>query len=649
MIRGEPGMGKTALLEYLAAAPCRVARTAGVQAEMELAFAGLHQLCLPMLDHLDRLPPPQRTALCIALGMAEGAAPDRFLVGLAVLNLVSDVASDGPLLCLVDDEQWLDRASAHVLAFVARRLGAESVGLVFAAREPSDAVAGLPALVVRGLRGGDARALLDSVMVARLDPRVRDQIVAETRGNPLALLEVQRGLTADELAGGFGVPAAARFSAAVEELFSSRIAALPDQTRQLLLLAAAEPTGDSALMWRAATRLGIDHEAAVPAIEAELTSFATRVKFRHPLVRSAAYRSAPLQHRRQVHSVLAETTDAEADPDRRAWHLANAVSGPDDDVAAELERSAERAHARGGIGAAAAFLERAAMLTVDRAKRGERALAAASAKVQAGAFDVALDLLAMAEIEQLSDLQLARADLVRARIAFVTSRGSDAPPLLLKAAKQLESIDVAMSRATYMDAMTAAMFAGRLAVGGNVVDVAEAAQAAPHDPEPAQLPDLLLDWLITHYTQGYVSAVPALRTALAAFDDAHLATGEQLGSVFLAATAAYYAWDDVRLEVLSHKHVQLARDTGALSDVPLALSSRAIALLFFGELVAAAGVVDELAVAQEATQSDLAPYAALGLAALRGDHEQASSAHPTHRSGGPSTRRGQRTHRRMVG
>lgn len=623
VIRGEPGVGKTALMEYLAdSADCRVARTAGVQAEMELAYAGLHQLCSPMLGRLDELPAPQRSALRTALGMTEGAPPDRFLVGLAVLNLLAVVAADRPLVCLVDDQQWLDSASAQVLAFVARRLGTEGVGLVFAARVPSGAVAGIPALVLRGLRGPDAHALLNSALSAPLDPRIHDQIVAETRGNPLALLEVPRGLSADELAGGFGLPGAVRISTEMEEIFRSRIASLPDQTQRLLLLAAAEPTGDSGLMWRAASELGIGPEAAAPAVEAELSTFATRVKFRHPLVRSAAYGSAPLQDRQQVHRALAAATDAELDPDRRAWHRANAADGPDEHIAAELDRSADRAQARGGIGAAAAFLERAATLSVNPAQRGERALAAASAKVQIGAFDGALDLLAMAETQHLTDLQQAKSDLVRAQIAFATSHGSDAAPLLLKAAKRLQSIEPTLSRDTYINAMLAAMFAGRLAVGANVVDVARAAQAAPPPPGTRQLPDLLLDWLTIHYTDGYVAGRSAQRELLIALD-AEPSPDEQLIWLLLASGATHYAWDDDRFEVVTSRHVELTRNRGALSDIPLALSSRATALMFFGDLAGVEAVVDELRAAHDATGSSLAPYAPLGLAAMRGDHETA--------------------------
>ena len=398
VVHGEPGVGKTALLEYLAgqAPGCRVVRAAGVQSEMELAFAVLHQLCAPMLDRLDRLPVPQRDALRTAFGLSAGLAPDRFLVGLAVLGLLSEVAEERPLVCIVDDEQWLDSASAQVLAFVARRLGAESVGLVFGARVPTGDLAGLPELVVEGLREDDARALLDSALTGPLDARVRDQIVAETHGNPLVLLELPRGLTAAELAGGFGLPGAVPLSGSIEESFRRRIEALPAETRRLLLLAAADPTGDPVLVWRAAGRLGIGAEAAAPAVEAGLAEFGVRVRFRHPLVRSVAYRSAPAQERQLAHAALAEATDPAIDPDRRAWHLAQAAPRPDEDIAAELERSAGRAQARGGLAAAAAFLERAVMLTPDPSRRAGRALAAANTKFAAGAFDAAQDLLAVA-------------------------------------------------------------------------------------------------------------------------------------------------------------------------------------------------------------------------------------------------------------
>ena len=622
VLHGEPGVGKTALLDYLAghAPGCRVARAGGAQSEMELAFAALHQLCAPMLTHLDELPAPQRDALRIAFGTSAGPPPDRFLVGLAVLSLLSEVASELPLLCLIDDEQWLDHASAQVLAFVARRLDAESVGLVFAARVPSGDLAGLPELALGGLRDADARALLDSVLPGLLDTRVRDQLVAETQGNPLALLELPRGLTPAQLAGGFGMPGTVPLAGSIEDSFRRRVGALPDQARQLLLLAAADPTGDPALVWRAAERLGIGTEAAGPAAEADLAEFGTRVRFRHPLVRSAVYQSAPARDRQQVHRALADVTDARLDPDRRAWHRAQAAPGPDEDVAAELERSASRAQARGGLGAAAAFLRQAAMLTLDPVRRAGWALAAARLKIQAGAFDMARDLLAMAESGPLTDLQQAHADLVRAQLAYVTSRGSDAPQLLLQAARRLKPIDVSLSRATYLDALAAGIFAGRLASpGSSVLEVARAATDAPPSPvQPPRAPDLLLDGLAAEYNDGCAAAVPTLRTALTGFGDG-MPPDEERHWLWLASITAMRVWDDDCLDALSVRHVQLAREAGALSELPLALVTRAYMLVFAGELTAAATLAEEAQAVKEATGSGLAPYAGLALAAFRGD------------------------------
>src|SRR5271166_5205660 len=399
VVRGDPGMGKTVLLDHLAgrARGCRVARAVGVQSEMELAFAGLHQLCAPILSRAGRLPVPQRDALRTAFGIAAGPPPDRFLLGLAVLSLLSGVAGERPLICLVDDAQWLDQASAQALGFVARRLAADPVGVVFAAREPGPELAGLPELVVEGLGEGDARALLDSALAGPLDERVRDQIVAETQGNPLALLELPRGLTMDELAGGFGLPGAAALTGRIEESFRRQLDALSPEAQRLLQLAAAEPSGDPILVWRAAGRLGIPLQAGVAAADAGLAEFGLRVRFRHPLLRSAAYRSASVRDRQELHGALAEVTDPQADPDRRAWHRAQAAAGPDEEVAAELEHSAGRAQARGGLAAAGAFLERSVLLTVDPARRAERALAAAQANLRAGAFDKALELLVTAE------------------------------------------------------------------------------------------------------------------------------------------------------------------------------------------------------------------------------------------------------------
>ena len=436
VLRGEPGVGKTALLDWAvgSAAGLRVARVAGVESEMELAFAALQQLCVPMLDKLECLPDPQRAALGVAFGLETGAAPDRFLVGLAALGLLSEVAEQQPLLCVVDDAQWLDRASAQALAFVARRLLAEPVALVFATHEPGEEFRGLPELLVGGLRDGDARELLSSVAGGPLDERVRDRILAETRGNPLALLELPRGVP-----GVPGVAGAPGSPGRIEESFRRRLEVLPAATRRLLLVAAAEPTGEPGLVWRAAQLLGIGAEVLAPAADAGLLAIGERVMFRHPLVRSAAYRAAPAPERRAAHQALAGATDPQADPDRRAWHRAQATLGPDEDVASELEHSAGRAEARGGLAAAAAFLERSAALTLDPVRRAERALAAAQATYQAGAFDATLALLATAEAGPPDQLRRARADLLRGQIAFSSSRGSDAPPLLLKAARSIRA------------------------------------------------------------------------------------------------------------------------------------------------------------------------------------------------------------------
>jgi hypothetical protein len=497
VLRGEPGIGKTALLEYAieSASGFWTGRADGVESEMELAFAALHQLCAPMLDRLDRLPDPQRDALGVALGLRAGQAPDRFLVGLAVLSLLSEVAGERPLLCVVDDAQWLDRASAQALAFVARRLLAEPVALIFATREPGGEFTGLPELLVQGLADTDARVLLDSVLHVPLDELVCDRIVAETQGNPLALVELPRGLTAEELAGGFGVLTAPALPGRIEQSFLRRCEALPPAARELLLVAAAEPAGDPVLVWRAAARLGIRPDAAAAAEAEGLLAIGARVRFRHPLVRSAVCRDASPQQWRAVHEALAEVTDPQADPDRRAWHLAEAAPEPDEEVAAELERSAGRAQARGGVAAAAAFLERAVTLTADPARRADRVLAAAEAKLQVGAFDAALGLLAAAEAGPLDERQRARAELLRGQVAAVSGRVMDAPPLLLKAARQFEPLDLAMARQTYLEALGAALGAGRLAVGGGMREVAEAARWAPPSPQPARGPDLLLDGL----------------------------------------------------------------------------------------------------------------------------------------------------------
>ena len=628
VVRGEPGVGKTALLEYVVerSSGCRVARAEGVQSEMELPFAGLHQLSAPLLAWRERLPGPQRDALGTAFGLSAGEAPDRFLVALAVLSMLSEVAGEQPLVCVVDDAQWLDRASAQALAFVARRLLAESVAFVVAERESATAqeFTGLPELVVEGLRDGDARALLGSVIRGPLDERVRNRIVAETRGNPLALLELPRWMTPAELTGGFGLPDGSALPGRIEHSFRRRAEGLPAQTQRLLLVAAAEPVGDPALVWRAAERLGIGVDAAAPAETSGLCEFGARVRFRHPLVRSAVYRAASSEDRRAVHRALAEVTDPGVDPDRRAWHRAHATPGPDEEVAEELERSAGQAQARGGLAAAAAFLEQAAGLTPAPARRAPRALAAAQAKHRAGAADAALDLLATAQAGPLDDLLYAQADRLRGQIAFASSHGSDAPPLLLTAAKRLEPLDAALARETYLDAFSAAMFAGRLAVGVGVLEVARAARAAPPGPQPPRPVDLLLEGLAVLITEGYEAGTPLLERARSAFGGVETSSDEEIRWGWLASNTAAQLWDDEDWHVLATRHVQLARDAGALSVLLHALSFRIGLHHYAGELAVAASLVEEVAAVTEATGSRLAPYGAVALAAWQGREAEAS-------------------------
>jgi DNA-binding CsgD family transcriptional regulator len=624
VVSGEPGVGKTALLEFAigSVSGFRVMRAVGVESEMELAFAALQQLCAPLLDRLDRLPAPQQEALGVAFGLRAGDAPDRFLVGLAVLSLLAEVAEEQPVVCVVDDAQWLDRASAQALVFVARRLLAESVALVLATREPSEELTGFPELVIEGLRDGDARALLGSAVRGPLDERVRERIVAETRGNPLALLELPRGLTPAELAGGFGLLDTPGLSGRIEDSFRRRLAGLPADTQRLLLVAAAEPVGDPVLVWRAADRLGIAVEAASETDG--LLAIGASVTFRHPLVRSSVYRAASLEDRQAVHRALADATDPEVDPDRRAWHLAHATPGPDEDVASELERSAGRAQARGGLAAAAAFLERAVALTPEPSSRARRALAAARAEHEAGAFDAALRLVAIAESGPLNELQRAQVELLRGQIAFALSPGSDASPLLLKAAKRLEPLDETLARETYLEALTAVLFASGLASGASVLETARAARAAPPASQPPRASDLLLDGLALLISDGHDAGTPTLRRAIKAFRREDISRGEGLRWLWLAARVAAFLWDDEAWDVLSARFVQLARDAGALSVLPLALTIRSAVRLFAGELAMASSLLEEVAAVSEATGASLAPYAALTLAAFRGREAEAA-------------------------
>jgi DNA-binding CsgD family transcriptional regulator len=625
VLRGEAGIGKTALLEYLieSASELTVVRAVGVESEMELAYASLHQLCAPLVDRLERLPAPQRQAIEIVFGLSSGTTPDRFLVGLGVLSLISEVAEERPLLCVIDDAQWLDHASALTLAFVARRLLAEPVGLVFAARDPGEELRHVPELEVHGLVNGDARALLGSALRFALDGRVRDRIIAETRGNPLALLELPRGLTPAQLAGGFGMPDAPDLSSRIETSYLRRLEALPEDARRLLLVAAADPVGDPLLLQRACFRLGITL-SAVDATDG-LLAVDERVTFRHPLARSAVYRSAAGPERRAAHLALAQVTDRSIDPDRRAWHLAAAAAEPDEELACELELSAGRAKARGGQAAAAAFLQRAVALTEAPARRAERALAAAQASLGAGAFDTARGLLATAEAGPLDELGRARIDLLHAEIVFAQSRGSDAPLLLLQAARKLAPLDVRLARNTYLDAWGAALFAGHLAAaGGGLLDVSRAAATAP-DPEDRALPrDLLLDGLSLLFTDGARAAAPTLQRAVAAYTGGEASVEEMLRWGWLAARAAIWLWDfDGGLEI-PKRAVQIARDTGALEVLAVADNVCGQAAAWGGDFELAGLMAAEVEAVKEATGSRIGPYAMIALVGLRGTEAEAS-------------------------
>jgi len=627
VVRGEAGVGKSALLEYLLlhAVGCRVVRTAGSESEMELPFATLHQLCLPLLDELERLPGPQRDALGTALGVADGPAADRFLVGVAVLSLLSDNAETQPLVCLVDDAHWLDRASAQVLGFVARRLAAESVVLIFAARASVDTpdFAGLPELTIGPLLDSDAGAVLESALPGRLDESVRDRILAEARGNPLALLELARAWTPMALAGGFGLPDNASVSDKVEEIFRRQLTPLPDDSKRLLLVAAAEPVGDPALILAAAARLGIPADAAEPATASGLIDIGTRVRFRHPLVRSVVYREASVSQRRAVHRALAEATDPETDPDRRAWHLAAAASGPDEDVAAELERAATRALARGGLAAAAAFLERAVALTNDGARRAERTLVAAEASLRAGAFDAVLRLLTMAEASQLDGFQSARADLLRGHLAVVVSYARDGAQLLLRAARQLETVNLELARRAYLTAWGAAVTAGHLGQAGVLLEICRSIRALPAPSATAPPLDLVLDGLAQLTTEGRAAATPTLQRAAKAAVEIPVADVLLWG--WLAGAPSAATWDSEGTDAIFERQARIVRDAGALAELPVILNSLGLAKTWSGDFEGARLLIAESDAVAAATGTQIPPFTALSLLARQGKEPEASA------------------------
>jgi DNA-binding CsgD family transcriptional regulator/tetratricopeptide (TPR) repeat protein len=623
VVHGEPGIGKTALLEYARnrAIGCRTMRVAGVEGEAELAFGGLHQLCAPFFDHFEHLPGPQRAALETAFGLSAGSPPDRFLVGLAVLSLLADVAEEQPLVCLVDDAQWLDQISAQTLAFVARRLLAERVALLFAMREPvgGHPLQDLPRLQVDGLGDHDARTLLALASPGRIDHRVRDRILAEARGNPLALLELPRELTAAQLTAEHGTLDDQPLANQIEKGFLRRLHSLAPETQRLVLVAAAEPVGDVALLRRAAEQLGIDVETAgAEAQAADLITVRTMVRFRHPLVRSAAYRAASLEERQQVHHALAEATDPDHDPDRRAWHLANATGIPDESVAASLERAAARASARGGVAAAAAFLDRAAQVTPDPGRRGSRSLAAAQAKSQVGEFGAALELLDAVRLQPLDQRERALAELIRGRILFSSRSASAGLPLLLGAARQLEPLDLVLATETYRDAIYAALTAGRLPGDSGVEQVATAILAMPRPPDPSRS-YLLLEGLSRVAVEGYAAGVPLLQRGLTAYRTGEIAPEEGLGWLPLACRMAHNAWEFDDWSVLSATLVDLAGDAGALAVLPSALLLRLSNRVYAGDLAAADSLAAQAATLGDVTGSSFfAHYGALVVAPWRG-------------------------------
>jgi DNA-binding CsgD family transcriptional regulator len=627
VLRGEPGVGKSALLDYVGEhrSDCQVARVGGVESEMEIAFAGLHQLCGPMLGSLDHLPAPQSDALQSVFGLRDRTtAPDRFLVGLAVLTLLSDAATERPLICLVDDAQWLDRASIQAMAFAARRLLAEPMAMIFAVREPSDEheLNGLPELRVEGLRDSDARLLLASAIPGPLDSRVRERIIAESRGNPLALLEAPRGSTPAELAGGFGVPDRGALTGRIERSFARRLEVLPARTRRLLLVAAAEPLGDASLLWRAAQRLDIGVDAAGPAVEQGFVDIGARVRFRHPLVRSAVYRSAPLPERQVVHRALAEVTDPAADPDRWVWHRARAAGAPDEAVAGELERSALRAQRRGGLAAAAAFLEHAAELTPDPPLRVRRALRAAQAAFDAGAPENASDLLATAELGPLDELARARLERLRAQLLFARSRGNEAVLPLLEAGRRLAPLDAALARETYLEACSAVLFSGRFASPGLAHELAEAARSVPPGDRPM---DLWLSALATWFIEGEASSAPQMRRALESFRREDIGESDRRW-LWIAARGASAVWDDDTWHELATRQVRLARDTGALTLLAVAVAGLADLQVHEGDFVAAYASLAEADVIAEITGNMPLIHTSLVLVAWRGDEDVARAA-----------------------
>jgi DNA-binding CsgD family transcriptional regulator len=634
LLTGEAGIGKSALLEHAARAAdgVRITRASGSEFEREFPFAALHQVCVPLLGLLDAIPAPHRAALRVAFGLADGT-PDLLRIGLATLELATAAARERPLLVLVDDAQWLDPASARVLAFLARRLAADPIAKIIAARPamapagekpaagmparekpavgtsavgtPVEAVPaeldGLPVLAVAGISDDSARELLSARSPFPLDERVRERLVAEASGNPLALLELPR-------AGGFAPPATSSAPTLVEQGFQARLTDLSTDASLLLTAAAADPTGDPGLLWTAAAHLGVDVSRASPEAAATgLAEFATRIRFCHPLARSAVYRAAPADLLRTVHAALAAATDPVTAPDRRAWHRALASGGPDDDVADDLERCASRAQGRGGVAAAAVFLERAAALSLDPERRTARTLAAAQAHADAGHPDTASELLSTVDTGALDDRRHAEVDMLRGRIAFTRSDDDTGPALMVRAARRLAGTDPDRSRDCFLDAVEMGLFIGRAGgLIGQIVTTVRAEAPAPTAPD-------VLDALMVLATEGHAAAEPLLRTVL---------DGLWIRRPALASMIAGELWDVPTLTTIAEWLVKTGRETGSPAALRLGLAQTVVGATLAGDLGRAlAATAEEQAIA-EATGGTPLLYHRLHLAAHRGRRDE---------------------------
>ena len=596
VLRGDAGIGKSALLTYVSDRAqiqgTRIVRAVGVESEMELAYSGLHQLCAPILDLLPRLPPPQATALATVFGLSDGPAPDRFLVGLAALTLFAEVAEEQPLVSIVDDAQWLDRESEQVIGFVARRLLAERVAIVCAARTGIDVrvLAGLRELRLSGLGSIDSRTLLLATLKVPLDDAVARRILAESHGNPLALLEFPRSGSIAELAGGFGLPEDLAVTGLIEQGYVRRLRRLPSETQLLVLAAAAEPIGDPVLLHRAADRLHIDMGAVVPAVETGMLKIARQVEFSHPLARSSAYWAAEVGDRQRVHRALADATDSETDPDRRAWHRSRAAPVPDEEVAAELEQSAGRATARGGMAAAAAFLRRAVELSEDPARRAERALRAADVSLSSGAFDEAYGLLDIAEAGALDEFQRVHVDLLRGHLAWAGG-SMDACPRLLHAARNLEAFDFDLARETYLIAFMAAISLGHERGEEVMLEICRCVQALPPPQDATRPLHLLLVGLVQITTDPPAVSTPVVQHAASSLTNLSVDEVRRWG--WAAPGASTAVWDDEGHLAASARNLRIVREAGAFAELPHHLFSFGLARLRAGDFEGVEAVMAE--------------------------------------------------------